>query len=106
MTTTSVSSGSLPHDRSQTAIASAFRDILTALGEAPDREGLLMTPTRYAKALLFFTKGYSENIDDVVHGALFQEPSQEPSQELIIVRDITISSMCEHHMIPFIGKVR
>lgn len=86
---------------SQTSIAAAVREILYRIGEDPGREGLLKTPDRYAKALLFFAKGYSETIEEVVNDAIFSVDTHE----LIIVRDIDIFSMCEHHMVPFAGKV-
>lgn len=79
----------------------AVRTILECVGEDPDREGVLATPKRYAEALLYFTKGYQENIKDIVNGAIFHEGHNE----MVIVKDIEIFSMCEHHMVPFTGKV-
>lgn len=97
--------GSLADDTTlvspQSGIAAAVRGILYRIGEDPDREGLLNTPDRYAKALLFFTKGYSAVIEEVVNNAIFSVDTHD----LIILRDIDIFSMCEHHMVPFIGKV-
>jgi GTP cyclohydrolase IA len=76
------------------------RQLLTALGESPGRNGLLRTPERVAKALLFMTKGYHEDIERLLNGALF--PIEY--DEMVIVKDIDFFSMCEHHMLPFFGK--
>lgn len=81
-------------------IADAVRTILSELGEDPDREGLLETPERYARAMLFFTKGYEDNIRDVIKRAVFEEDHDE----MVIVRDIELYSLCEHHLVPFFGK--
>ena len=77
-----------------------FRNFLEAIGEDPQREGLLRTPTRAARAFEFLTNGYRQNLDDIVNGAIF---SSEAS-EIILVKDIELYSMCEHHLLPFIGK--
>lgn len=82
-------------------MTAAVRTILECVGEDPDREGLLATPERYAKALLFFTEGYQENVRDIVNNAIFHEAHNE----FVIVKDIEVFSLCEHHMVPFIGKV-
>ena len=74
--------------------------LLKALGESPRRNGLLRTPERVAKALLFMTKGYHEDIERLLNGALF--PIEY--DEMVIVKDIDFFSMCEHHMLPFFGK--
>lgn len=74
--------------------------LLKALGEAPSRNGLLKTPERVAKALLFMTRGYHEDIERLLNGALF--PIEY--DEMVIVKDIDFYSMCEHHMLPFFGK--
>ncbi|KAL2255986.1 hypothetical protein VTK26DRAFT_2386 [Humicola hyalothermophila] len=79
----------------------AVRTLLECVGEDPDREGLLATPERYAKAMLYFTKGYQENVRDIVNGAIFQENHNE----MVIVKDIEVFSMCEHHLVPFNGKM-
>lgn len=81
-------------------IAGHVREILTLLGEDASREGLLKTPERVAKSLQFLTKGYEENGVDIIRQAIFEE---EYSQ-MVLVKDIELYSMCEHHMLPFIGK--
>lgn len=78
----------------------AYLEILKTIGEDPERAGLVDTPTRAAKAMEFLTQGYSMDIDEVVNGALF--PSE--NDEIVIVKDIELYSMCEHHLLPFIGK--
>lgn len=81
-------------------IASHYSDILSALGEDPQREGLLKTPERVAKALQFLTHGYDVDAAEVLRSAMFRE---EYSQ-MVVVKDIEVYSMCEHHMLPFFGK--
>jgi len=82
-------------------IRDAVRTILECVGEDPTRSGLVDTPERYAKAMMFFTKGYQQNVRDIVNNAIFHEGHRE----MVIVKDIEIFSMCEHHMVPFTGKV-
>src|SRR3954463_2580822 len=76
-------------------------ELLQRIGEDPTREGLLRTPERYAKALKFLTKGYDEDPVTVLNGALFTVTYDE----MVIVKDIEMFSLCEHHMLPFFGKV-
>ena len=77
-----------------------FRNLLEAIGEDPQREGLLRTPSRAARAFEFLTNGYRQDLDEIVNKAVF---SSEAS-EIILVKDIELYSMCEHHLLPFIGR--
>ena len=77
-----------------------YRAIIEAVGEDPQREGLLRTPGRAAKAMHFLTQGYQQNIADIVNEAIFSSSNSE----MVIVRDIELYSLCEHHLLPFIGR--
>jgi len=82
------------------ALMDNFHSILSRVGEDPLREGLLKTPERAAKAMLFLTHGYEVNADEILRSALFNEEYSE----MVIVKDIELYSMCEHHILPFFGK--
>ena len=82
---------SLPHH---------YREILKGLGEDPQREGLLDTPKRAAKAMQYLCHGYEQNLEEIVNGALFASDNDE----MVILKDIELYSLCEHHLLPFIGK--
>jgi len=86
---------------SEVSTEEMYREILNRLGENPDRQGLLATPRRVEKSLAFLTKGYNEDPTMILRGALFDEDYNE----MVIVKDIEIFSLCEHHMLPFFGKV-
>lgn len=77
-----------------------FKNIITALGEDVNRDGLKDTPERAAAALQFLTQGYQQSVETIVNGALFESDSDE----MIIVKDVELYSLCEHHLLPFIGK--
>ncbi|MBJ7300579.1 GTP cyclohydrolase I, partial [Marinobacter salarius] len=81
-------------------LASHFQQIIAGLGENPDREGLQDTPIRAAKAMQFLTQGYKQSLDTLVNNAVFESAMDE----MVVVQDIELYSMCEHHMLPFIGK--
>jgi GTP cyclohydrolase I len=78
-----------------------YREILTRLGEDPERDGLVMTPSRVEKSMAFLTKGYDQDPAKILRGALFDVDYDE----MVIVKDIEMFSLCEHHMLPFFGKV-
>ena len=81
-------------------LASHIKEILSLIGEDPSREGLLKTPERVAKAVQFLTKGYGENGQEIIRSAIFEEEYKH----MVLVKDIELFSLCEHHMMPFIGK--
>ena len=78
----------------------SFRQIIKAIGEDPEREGLARTPERAAQAFEFLTQGYRQNIDELINRAVFTSDTDE----MVIVRNIELYSLCEHHLLPFIGK--
>ena len=82
-------------------VAGLARELLAELGEDPDREALLRTPARVAESLRFLTQGYGIDVKDVVRDAVYAEPYEE----MVLVRDIEVYSLCEHHLLPFFGKV-
>ena len=88
------------NNKSIEAMTNYYLDILKGVGEDPDRQGLVKTPERAAEAMKFLTKGYAEDPDEILRSALFNEDYSE----MVIVKDIELYSLCEHHMLPFFGK--
>src|SRR5690242_18188878 len=82
-------------------IAARMREIIHMLGEDVSREGLVRTPERYEKAMRYLLSGYGKNLSEIINGALFTAKVDE----MVIVKDIEFFSLCEHHMLPFFGKV-
>lgn len=81
-------------------LSNAFREILEAVGEDPERQGLARTPERAARAFEFLTQGYRQDVADVVNDAIYDSDASE----IVMVKDIELYSMCEHHLLPFIGR--
>jgi GTP cyclohydrolase I len=96
-----------PHSKGDTPcpgqerIEEAYKEILTFIGENPDREGLIRTPHRVAESLKFLTRGYGQDIDTLLNNAVFNEDYND----MVVVKDIEFYSLCEHHLLPFFGKV-
>jgi GTP cyclohydrolase I len=87
-------------DEKLDGLAKAYRELLQAIGENVHREGLERTPERAARALEFLTQGYRQNLDEIINGAVFESRASE----IILVKDIELYSLCEHHLLPFIGR--
>ena len=88
------------NDAALDAMTGAFSTIIESIGENLQRDGLLKTPERAAKAFQFVTRGYTQSLEEIINGALFESNSSE----MVVVKNIELYSMCEHHLLPFIGK--
>ncbi|MCJ8291871.1 MAG: GTP cyclohydrolase I FolE [Crocinitomicaceae bacterium] len=88
------------NDQITESLKGHYEEVIKGIGEDPNREGLLKTPERMAKAIQFLTKGYDQDPDEIVKQAIFHEEYSE----MVIVKDIELYSLCEHHMLPFFGK--
>ncbi len=91
----------MSRDLSGVAFEELVAEMIRRLGDDPEREGLKRTPERVAKSLTFLTHGYGQSAKDIINGALFEEAHQN----MVLVKDIEMYSLCEHHMLPFFGKV-
>lgn len=87
--------------RSEKKLAELTEELMRELGEDVEREGLLDSPERIARSLLFLTQGYQQDTDELINGAIFTAPYDE----MVVLKDIDFYSLCEHHMLPFFGKV-
>ena len=87
-------------ERCVSELASHYKEIIRLLGENPQREGLIKSPERIAKAMLFFTNGYDLDPEEILRSAMFHEDYKQ----MVVVKDIELYSLCEHHMVPFVGK--
>ena len=87
-------------DECTKSLSSNYKEVIENIGEDPTREGLLKTPERVAKAMQFLTQGYDQNPQEILKSAMFAEKYDE----MVIVKDIEVYSLCEHHMLPFFGK--
>ena len=87
-------------ERDLDGVANVYRELLQSIGEDVNREGLQRTPDRAARSLEFLTQGYRQNLDQIINGAVFESNASE----IILVKDIELYSLCEHHLLPFIGR--
>ncbi len=90
----------LPTKQETDSLDKIYQSLIQAIGEDPQREGLLKTPQRAAKAFRYITRGYQQNIEEIINQAIFISPKQD----MVIVKDIPFYSICEHHLLPFFGK--